>query len=74
VSAFRRPVPEPELEPEKEDVNNAPNIAVVITVQLGVGTRDRRTDSDCPIGQVKSTLQGITLSSSHHLHYLHHEG
>ena len=28
MSAFKRPDPEPELEPEKEEVNNAPNIAV----------------------------------------------
>jgi hypothetical protein len=28
VSAFKRPDPELELEPEKEEVNNAPNIAV----------------------------------------------
>jgi len=43
VSALKRPdpEPEPELEPEKEDVN-APNIAVVITVQLAFRTRDRR--------------------------------
>lgn len=51
VSALKRPDPEPE--PEKEDVN-APNIAVVITVQLGFRTRDRRTDSDTvQLGQLK---------------------
>ena len=40
MPALKRPDPEPELEPEKEDVNT-PNIAVVITVQLDYcATRD----------------------------------
>jgi hypothetical protein len=62
VPALKRPdpEPEPELEPEKED-DSAPNIAVVITVQLGFTSRRRRADSV----QLKSTLERITLSSPH---------
>jgi hypothetical protein len=70
VSALKRPdpEPEPELEPEKEDVN-APNIAVLITVQLGFRTRDGRTDSavpDCP-----SYIPCLTISYPYLLHHLH---
>lgn len=69
MPALRRPDPEPELEPEKEDVN-APNIAVEITQRLLYNSDSGRVTDCLTKTQSEKYLKSTFISSLETLHTL----